>query len=122
MDTFNVNAHTTASDALWAGLPLVTKLGKGFAARVGGSLLNAIGLSELITENEADYEALILDLATTPSKLSNYKKRLNDNRISKPLFDTRGYTKHLETGYQLAYQRYFDGKPPEKIIVPNTSE
>ena len=122
LDTFNVNAHTTASDALWAGLPLVTKLGKGFAARVGGSLLNAIGLSELITENEADYEALILDLATTPSKLSNYKKRLNDNRISKPLFDTRGYTKHLETGYQLAYQRYFDGKPPEKIIVPNTSE
>ena len=122
LDTFNVNAHTTASDALWAGLPVVTKLGKGFAARVGGSLLNAVGLPELITENDADYEALIFDLAKAPRKLSEYKKRLNANRTTKPLFDTRGYTKDLETGYQLAYQKYFEGAPSETIIVPQKSE
>ncbi|MDA8689312.1 tetratricopeptide repeat protein, partial [Rhodobacteraceae bacterium] len=117
IDTFNCNAHTTASDALWAGLPLVTKLGESFAARVAGSLLNAIGLPELITESEDSYEALILDLATNPRKLFKIKKKLSENRLTMPLFNTEKYTRHLENGYQQAYQRYFDGLKPDTIIV-----
>jgi predicted O-linked N-acetylglucosamine transferase (SPINDLY family) len=117
LDTFNYNAHTTASEALWAGLPIVTKLGKGFAARVAGSLLNAVGLPELITHDEEAYEALILELATKPKKLSAIKQKLEVNRLSKPLFDTEQYTKHLENGYLQAYQRHFDGKKPDTIFV-----
>jgi predicted O-linked N-acetylglucosamine transferase (SPINDLY family) len=117
IDTFNVNAHTTASDALWAGLPLVTKLGKGFAARVAGSVLNALGLPELITENEHDYESLILKLATNSKKLANIKEKLAANRLTQPLFDTEQYTKNLEDGYKQAYQNYFEGRPPRTIIV-----
>ena len=117
VDTFNYNAHTTISDALWAGLPVVTKLGKGFPARVAGSLLNAVGLPELVTENEHDYEALILELAMNPRKLAIVKDKIAINRLSQPLFDTELYLKHLEDGYQQAYQNYFDGKSPETIIV-----
>ena len=117
IDTFNYNAHTTASDALWAGLPVVTKLGQGFAARVAGSLLTAIDLTELITETEPEYEALILDLATNPQRLDAIKQKLAANRVSKPLFNTELFTKHLEDGYQQAYQRYFDGLEPDAIAV-----
>jgi protein O-GlcNAc transferase len=118
IDTFNYNAHTTTSDALWAGLPVVTKLGQGFAARVAGSLLAAIDMPELITDTEQDYEALILDLATNPERLGAIKLKLAANRLSKPLFNTELFTKHLEDGYQRAYQHYFDGKTPEAIYVP----
>ena len=118
LDTFNVNAHTTASDALWAGLPVVTKAGQGFAARVAGSLLNAIGLPELITTNEQEYEELVLGLVKHPTKLAKVKETLAANRLTQPLFNTELYTKHLENGYRQAYQRYFDNKPPETIIVP----
>jgi len=118
LDTFNYNAHTTTSDALWAGLPVVTKLGEGFAARVAGSLLNAIGLPELITTTEHEYEDLILELATNPTRLAEVKKKLATNRISQPLFNTELYTKHLENGYQQAYQNYLDGNSPQTITVP----
>ena len=117
LDTFNFNAHTTASEALWTGLPVVTKIGKGFPSRVAGSLLNAIDLPELVTENEKDYEALILELATNPKRLSVIKEKLAVNRLSTPLFDSELITKHLENGYQQVYQRYSDGKAPENIIV-----
>ena len=117
VDTFNFNAHTTATEALWAGLPVVTKPGHGFAARVAGSLLNAVGLSELITDSESEYEALILNLATDKEKLSNIKKKLAANRLSEPLFDTEKYTIHLEDGYQKACRRHFLGKDPDTIIV-----
>ena len=118
IDTFAFNAHTTATEALWAGLPVVTKLGQGFAARVCGSLLNAIGLPELVAESEDDYEALILEIATQPNKLDKIKKKLEVNRLSQPLFNTEQYTKYLENGYLQAYQKYFDGEPPNTIIVP----
>ena len=104
--------------ALWAGLPVVTKIGLGFAARVAGSLLNAVGLPDLITETEKDYEALILKLATHPTKLAEIKEKLAINRLTQPLFNTELYTKHLENGYQKAYQNYFDGNLPQTIIVP----
>ena len=117
LDTFNFNAHTTASEALWAGLPLVTKVGKGFPARVAASLLHAIDLPELVTENERKYEALILDLATNPNKLNEIKERLQTNRLYKPLFNTEQYTKHLEDGYRQAYYNYLSGNTPQNIIV-----
>ena len=119
LDTFNYNAHTTASIALWAGLPVLTKLGRGFPARVAGSLLSAVGLKELITENKAQYEALALRLATTPTKLAEIKAKLDENRLTHPLFDSKLYTKHLEQGYQLAYDRYFNGQSPDTIFVPD---
>jgi protein O-GlcNAc transferase len=117
LDTFNVNAHTTASDALWVGLPVVTKLGEGFAARVAGSLLTAIDLLELITENEEAYEALALTLATDPKRLGQIKSKLDRNRLTQPLFDSQMYTRHLEAGYQMAYDRYFNELSAEVILV-----
>ena len=118
LDTFAFNAHTTASEALWAGLPVVTKVGKSFASRVAGSLLNAIGLPELITESEEVYEALALDLATNRKRLSKMQAKVKSNRLSKPLFDTERYTKHLETGYKMAYDKYLNEKDKDHIFVP----
>jgi len=118
LDTFNYNAHTTASDALWAGLPVVTKLGEGFAARVAGSLLAAIGLTELITENEEEYEALALTLATDPKRLGQVKSKLDGNRLTQPLFDSEMYTRHLEAGYHMAYDQYFNEQERSDIVVP----
>ena len=117
LDTFNVNAHTTASDALWAGLPFVTKAGRQFAARVGASLLHAIGLPELVTESEADYEALIFDLATQPARLAAIRARLGENRLAFPLFDTRLYARKLEAGYAAALKRHAEGLVAADIVV-----
>ena len=118
LDTFNYNAHTTTSDALWAGLPVVTKLGEGFAARVAGSLLTAIDLPELITESEEAYEALALTLATDPKRLGQIKSKLDRNRLTQPLFDSEMYTRHLEAGYQMAYDQYFNEQERSDIVVP----
>ena len=98
-------------------MPVITKLGKGFAARVAGSLLTAIDLPELITETEQEYEALILRLAKNPKQLLQIKEKLKRNRLSKPLFNTELFIKHLENGYQQAYDQYFDGKDPNEINV-----
>ena len=115
LDTFNFNAHTTASDALRVGLPIVTKIGKGFAARVTSSLLNSLKTPELITKSEKEYEALALSLANNVGKLTSIKKKLADNRISAPLFDTESYTKHLEKAYTKAYECFKNELPPKDI-------
>jgi predicted O-linked N-acetylglucosamine transferase (SPINDLY family) len=117
VDTFNVNAHTTASDALWGGLPVVTKQGKQLAARVAASLLNSVGLNELITHSEEEYEELIFELAMQPPKLREIRDKLNRNRLTEPLFDTERYTQNFEQGLQKAYDLYFCGKLPEDIVV-----
>ena len=117
LDTFNVNAHTTTSDALWAGLPVLTKLGNGFAARVAGSLLQAVGLPELVTETEEQYETLALVLVTNPERLAQIKAKLAENRLTQPLFDSEQYTRHLEAGYKMAFERYQNGQAPEHIYV-----
>ena len=96
LDTFNYGAHTTASDALWTGLPVITKLGNSFASRVCSSLLSAINLPELITHSITEYEKLALDLALNPEKLKNIKQKLNKNIKSAKLFDTQQYTKDFE--------------------------
>jgi len=105
LDTWPYNAHTTASDALWAGLPILTLTGESFASRVAASLLNAIGLTELITTSQEQYESLAIELATNPDKLNSLKKRLSENRLSSPLFDTPLFTNNLETAYMKIYER-----------------
>ena len=117
LDTFHYNAHSTASDALWAGLPVVTLAGRGFSARVVASLLNAVGLPELIAHSADEYERLALALAREPNKLAALKTRLAGLKKHAPLFDSRRFTRHLEDGYAEAYRRYFDGAPPANIDV-----
>jgi protein O-GlcNAc transferase len=117
LDTFHYNAHSTASDALWAGLPVITLAGQGFAARVAASLLNAVGLSELITHSAESYKRLALELARDPKKLSALKARLAGLKNGTPLFDTERFTRNLEDAYAQAYQRYFKGEGPADIIV-----
>jgi predicted O-linked N-acetylglucosamine transferase (SPINDLY family) len=96
LDTVPVNAHTGASDALWAGLPLVTCAGNAFAGRVGASLLHAVGLPELVTRSLAEYEALALALARDPVRLRGLRRRLEENRRRTPLFDTARFCRQLE--------------------------
>ena len=117
LDTRPYNAHTTASDALWAGLPVLTCMGESFASRVAASLLNAIGLPELVTETQADYEALAIALATNPGKLQEIKEKLGRNRLTTPLFDTALFTKHIEVAYSMMYERYQDDLAPDQIEV-----
>ena len=119
LDTLPYNAHTTASDALWIGLPVLTCLGETFAGRVAASLLNAIHLPELITTTQEAYEALAIDLATHPEKLSVIKRKLAKNRLTTPLFDTKLFTKHIEAAYTAMYQRHQAGLPPDHIVIPN---
>lgn len=117
LDTFNYNAGATASNVLWAGLPLLTKQGRSYTARMASSLLNALGLPELITIHESAYEDLAVNLAQNPGRLASLKTRLNSHIKSMPLFDTKLFTRHLEEGYLKAYQRFIDGKEPDTIIV-----
>jgi predicted O-linked N-acetylglucosamine transferase (SPINDLY family) len=118
LDTLPFNAHTTASDALWAGLPVVTCAGSSFAARVAGSLLHAIGLPELITDSLRDYETLVLQLAREPDRLAQIKSKLARNRQNFPLFDTARFRSHIESAYQTMLERHQRGEPPAGFAVP----
>jgi predicted O-linked N-acetylglucosamine transferase (SPINDLY family) len=120
LDTLPYNAHTTASDALWAGLPVLTCLGETFAGRVAASLLNAIRLPELITTTLEDYEGLAIELATNPEKLARIKRTLADNRLTTPLFDTKLFTRHVEAAYSTMYERDKAGLAPDHIVVQNS--
>jgi protein O-GlcNAc transferase len=106
LDTIPCNAHTTASDALWAGLPVLTCTGKTFAGRVAGSLLRAAGIPELITSSSAEYEALALKLARHPKRLSQYRFKLEQARSNAPLFDSGRFTKKLEAAYQEMWDKW----------------
>jgi predicted O-linked N-acetylglucosamine transferase (SPINDLY family) len=117
LDTSPYNAHTTASDALWTGLPLLTLMGKSFASRVAGSLLNAVGLPELITNTEEEFEALAIELATNPQKLADIKLKLENVRLTAPLFDTPLFTKNIESAYIKMYERYRADIPPDHIYI-----
>jgi predicted O-linked N-acetylglucosamine transferase (SPINDLY family) len=117
LDTLPFNAGTTASDALWAGVPLLTCSGESFAARMAGSLLRGTGLPELITCDLEQYEQLAFDLATNPKRLAELRTRLTDNLPTCPLFDTRATTRHLETAYSLVHQRTVRGESPSLCVV-----
>ena len=118
LDTQYYNAHTTASDALWMGLPLLTCQTDAFAGRVAASLLYAVGLPELVTHNLANYEALALKLATTPALLATTKAKLLAQRDTCALFDTDRYCHHLEVAYLTLWQRYQNGEAPTAFDVP----
>lgn len=117
LDTFAVNAHTTASDALWAGLPVLTLAGRQFAARVAASLVHAAGLPEMAVESAADYAALALDLARDPARLRALRTRLAEHRASCPLFDTAGYTRRVEDALTQMHRRQQEGLPPEPFDI-----
>jgi predicted O-linked N-acetylglucosamine transferase (SPINDLY family) len=119
IDTLPYNAHTTASDALWAGLPVLTCMGESFASRVAASLLNAIELPELITTTQKQYEARAIELATNPEKLKAIKYKLERNRLTTALFDTPRFTKHIEAAYKQMYERYQDDLPLNNIYIEN---
>ena len=117
LDTLPCNAHATASDALWAGLPLLTCIGGTFSGRVAASLLNAIGLPELIAPTLPDYEATAIRLARNPTELARLRGKLGENRLTTPLFDTARYTRHLESAYVAMHERHLAGLPPAPIAI-----
>ena len=117
LDTLPYNAGATASDALWAGLPVLTCMGASFASRYAASLLYAIGLPELVTKTQAEYEALAIELASDPNKLKVIKDKLEGNRFTTPLFDTPRFAKHIEAAYSMMYERYQADLPPEHIYI-----
>jgi predicted O-linked N-acetylglucosamine transferase (SPINDLY family) len=117
LDGLPYGAHTTASDALWAGLPLVTLAGNSFAGRVAASLLSALGLPELITASAEDFEALALALAREPARLASMRGKLAAARTTAPLFDTGKTTGAIERAWQIMFENR--GKPPESFSVPD---
>jgi predicted O-linked N-acetylglucosamine transferase (SPINDLY family) len=118
LDTHPCGAHTTACDALWAGLPLLTRLGASMAARVGASLLRAVGLPELIAASEEDYEAQAIELGRNPARLAELRARLDSNRMTTPLFDTALFARHLENGFAQIHARHRAGLAPDDVVVP----
>ena len=118
LDTLPYNAHTTASDALWAGLPVLTRTGETFAGRVAMSLLNAIGLPEFVTRTGEEYESLAIEVARHPERLASIKDKLARNRLTTPLFDTQLFTRHIESAYRAMYERYQAGLSPDHLHVP----
>ena len=121
LDGWPYNAHTTASDALWAGLPVLTCRGESFASRVAASLLTAVGLSELIVATSQDYEELAVSLAGDPTRLAGLKRRLAERRQTAPLFNTTLYTRHLESAFEAMHARHLARLAPEHIHVPRYS-
>jgi predicted O-linked N-acetylglucosamine transferase (SPINDLY family) len=117
LDTLPCNAHTTASDALWAGLPLLTCVGTTFAGRVAASLLTAVGLPELIAGSLSSYEALALKLAGDPGQIAALKAKLAQQRTRAPLFDTPRFTRHLESAFTTMWERQQAGMRPARFAV-----
>lgn len=117
LDTLPYNAHTTASDALWAGLPVLTLIGESFAARVAASLLQAIGLNELVTTRPEDFERLAIQLAQHPQKLADLRIRLHQNRATSPLFNGQQFARNLEAAYRQMVARHRQGLPPENLEI-----
>jgi predicted O-linked N-acetylglucosamine transferase (SPINDLY family) len=118
LDTLPYNAHTTASDALWAGLPVLTQMGQAFAGRVAASLLNAVGLPEMITRDAAAYEALAIAIGRDAARAAALKAKLTAAIPTAPLFNTPRFTRHLEGAYRMMWQRHAAGLAPEGFAVP----
>ncbi|MBI2313375.1 MAG: tetratricopeptide repeat protein [Betaproteobacteria bacterium] len=117
LDTLPYNAHTTASDALWVGLPVLTCAGEAFPSRVAGSLLTAAGLPELVTYSMDEYESLARRLAQRPEDLVMLREKLIRNRSTAALFDTPGFARHLEAAYSLMWENYLAGNGPHAIVL-----
>jgi protein O-GlcNAc transferase len=122
LDTLPYNAHTTASDALWAGVPVLTRSGETFAGRVAASLLTAIRLPELIAATPEQFESMAIELARRPEALAAIKAKLAQHRSTQPLFDTKSYTRHIESAYAMMVERHQKGLPPDHIQIPQSGE
>lgn len=118
LDTFPCNGHTTTSEQLWMGLPVLTPKGTHFASRVSESLLHAIGVPELVTADIEDYIEQAVALYENRDKVAKYRERLTDNRMLKPLFDSERFCRHLEQAYEMMAERARDGLEPALIDVP----
>jgi predicted O-linked N-acetylglucosamine transferase (SPINDLY family) len=116
LDTLPYNAGTTASDALWAGLPVLTCVGEAFSSRMAASLLTALGLPELITVTQPDYEDRAVELARNPDGVRDLKARLAQNRLTTALFDTPQFKRHLEAAYTRIYRRHQADLPPDHLF------
>ena len=117
LDTLPYNAHTTASDALWAGVPVLTCTGQSFAGRVGTSLLHGAGLPELVTDDLAAYEALALALANDPAQLQMLRRKLAQTRATCPLFDTDRFRRHIEAAYHTMWDIWRRGERPRGFRI-----
>jgi predicted O-linked N-acetylglucosamine transferase (SPINDLY family) len=117
LDTLPYNAHTTAVDALKSCVPVLTRSGQAFAGRVAASVLNAIGLPELVAISTEEYEDIAIKLVANPNKLKALKKRLSENRLTTPLFNTRLYTKNIESAYSEMYRRYLNNESKDHLFV-----
>lgn len=117
LDTFPYNAGTTASDALWAGLPVLTCMGQAFASRVAASLLTAIDLPELITTTQQDYESLAIALGTDPQRMAAIRRKLAAHRLTAPLFDAQRFARNIESAYRALYERSQAGLAPEHMQI-----
>ncbi len=117
LDCFTYTAHTTAIDALWAGIPVLTCPGDDIAARGSSSILNAVELPEMVANDHAHYEQLALYYANNPNALREIREKLARNKKTEALFDTKRYVRNLERGLEEAWQLYLDNKAPRQIIV-----
>ncbi|WP_017721012.1 O-linked N-acetylglucosamine transferase, SPINDLY family protein [Kamptonema formosum] len=117
LDTYCYNAHTTASDALWVGVPVLTCPGQTFASRVGASLLSAVGLPELIAGDLREYETMAVRLGKNAGELQQLREKLAANRLTYPLFDTRRFVINLEKAYRAMWEIYAAGGKPQMILV-----
>ena len=117
LDTYPYNAHTTASDALWAGLPILTRIGNSFSSRVAASLLNSVGLQDLITNSDETYMQLAIKLGNDPNKLNDIKQKLIESKNTSPLFNTKLYTQNLEQAFALMLNKLNKNSPTENIII-----
>jgi len=117
LDCFPYGSHTTASDMLWAGVPLVALMGETFASRVSASVLTAAGLPELITRSLDDYQRLALRLTSDRKELARLKQRVQNQRRSTALFDTARFTRNLEKAFIVIWERHANGLPPDHVMV-----
>ena len=117
LDTFPYTAHTTCSDSLSAGLPVLTLQGETFASRVSSSLLEVAGLKELITHTAKEYEDMAVELANDLSRLKNIKNKLEINKDKTPLFNTKLFTSHIEKAYLEMSKKYNENKKPDNIEI-----
>ncbi|MCY1345375.1 Glycosyl transferase family 41 [compost metagenome] len=118
LDTYPYNGHTTTSEQLWAGLPVLTFKGTNFASRVSESLLNAIGVPELVASGPEDYVREAVALHNNREKIAQYREKLDENRFRMPLFDAERFCRHLEQGYEMMADRAKRGLAPDHIDVP----
>ena len=117
LDTFPYNAHTSCSDSIWAGLPILTLEGDSFQSRVASSLLKTTGLNELVAKNEKEYVDKAVHIAKNQEYLNQLKNKLLASKDSNPLFDNKSFTYNIENAYSIVFEKYINKKDPEDVYL-----